>query len=190
VKFVAVVAGVALLIIGLLAYSTIPNIHTIPVQSTLPLAGPIPIAVNPNSQSETPQNVTILSGKDNEMVVNLTVATGSGNLSSIEFKLFTEPELGNCMREADPNGCIVDENVSNQTITIPLNASTTYYFGFDNKDSNSSKTVLLSASLLATSESTVVNRDGDLNFAALALGAFGLIVAVYGVAAKTVIPWE
>jgi hypothetical protein len=189
-KFIAVLAGVTLIIIGLLAYSIIPNVRTIPVQSSLPLAGPIPIVVNPNSQSETPQNVTIFSGKNNEMVVNLTVATGSGNLSSIEFKLFTEPELGSCMRELDANGCIVDENVSNQTITIPLNVSTTYYFGFDNKDSNSSKTVLVSASLLTTSVTREVTRDGDLNFAALALGAFGLIVALYGVAAKTVIPWE
>ncbi|GEM_PF-3125254 len=189
-KFIAVLVGVTLLIAGILAYSTIPNIHTIPVQSYLAIAGPEPIVVNPNSQSETPQNVTVLSGKDNEMILNLTVSTGSGSPSSIQFKLFTEPELGNCMRETNPTGCIVDASVSNETISIPVNASTTYYFGFDNKDSSSPKTVLLSASLLATSVDKVVTRDGELNFAALAVGGFGLIVALYGVAAKTVIPWE
>jgi hypothetical protein len=168
----------------------IPNIHTVPVQSSLPLTGPKPIVVNPNSADLQTQNVTILPGKNNEMLVNLTVSSGPGNLSSIQFKLFTEPELGSCMRETNPTGCIVDENVSNQTIEIPLNASTTYYFGFDNKDPSNTKTVLLSASLFASSVNRVVARDGELNFAALVLGGFGLLVAVYGVAAKTVIPWE
>lgn len=189
-KFVAVLAGVTLLAIGLLAYSMIPNVHTVPVHSHLPLAGPEPIVVNPNSADLQTQNVTILPGKNNEMVLNLTVSNNSGNLSSIRFKLFTEPELGNCMRETNPTGCLVDENVSNQTITIPMNASTTYYFGFDNKDPSNTKTVFLSASLLASSVDRVVARDGELNFAALVLGGFGLLVAVYGVAAKTVIPWE
>jgi hypothetical protein len=189
-KFVAVLAGVTLLVIGLLAYSMIPNIHIIPVQSSLKLAGPTPIVVSPNVQSETPQNVTILPGKNNQILVNLTVSTSAGNLSSIQFKFFTEPEFGNCMRETNPTGCLVDENVSNQTIAIPLNASTTYYFGFENKDPSNTKTVLLSASLFATSVNRVVARDGELNFAALILGGFGLLVVVYGVAAKTVIPWE
>jgi hypothetical protein len=189
-KFIAVLVGVTLLIIGLLAYSTIPNFHSVPVQSNLPIAIPEPIVVNPNALSETQQNVTVLSGKSNEMILNLTVSTGSGSLSSIRFKLFTEPELGNCMRETNPTGCIVDASVSNQTMAIPLNASTTYWFGFDNKDSSSPKTVLVSASLLTTWVDRAVTRDGELNFAALALGGFGLIVALYGVAAKTVIPWE
>jgi hypothetical protein len=189
-KFVAVLAGVTLLVIGLLAYSLIPTIHTIPVHSSLPLAGPKPIVVNPNSADLQTQNVTILPGKNNEMLVNLTVSSSSGNLSSIQFKLFTEPELGTCMRETSPTGCMVDKNVSNETIAIPLNASTTYYFGFDNRDPRNTKTVLLSASLLASSVDRVVARDGELNFAALVLGALGLLVAVYGVAAKTVIPWE
>jgi hypothetical protein len=176
--------------IGLLAYSIIPNVHMVPVQSNIAIAGPEPIVVNPDSQSKTPQNVTVLPGKNNEMILNLTVSTGSGIPSSIQFKLFTEPELGNCMRETSPTGCIVDASVSNQTIAIPLNASTTYWFGFDNKGSSIQKTVVLSASLLTTWVNRVVTRDGELNFAALALGGFGLIVALYGVAAKTVIPWE
>src|SRR4029077_17553604 len=99
----------------------------------LPIAGPEPIVVNPNSQSKTPQNVTVLSGKNNEMVLNLTVSTGSGNPSSIQFKLFTEPELGNCMRETNPTGCIVDASVSNKTIPIPLQSPQTTCVAFSTK---------------------------------------------------------
>jgi hypothetical protein len=124
------------------------------------------------------------------MLVNLTVSNMAGDPASIRFKLFTGPDFGNCLQETNPTGCIVNENVSNQTISVPLNASTMYYFGFDNRDPSNPKTVLLSSSLLATSAVRVVTRDGDLNYAALALGGFGLLVTLYGVAAKTVIPWE
>ncbi len=189
-KFIAVLMGVTLLAIGLVAYSTIPNVHTIPVQSTSQLTGPTEIVVNPNFQSETQQNVTVLAGKDNTLLVNLTVSNTAGGPASIQFKLFTGSEFGNCMQETNPTGCIVNENVSNQTISVPLNASTTYFFGFDNRDPSASKTVVLSSSLLATSAEEVVSRDGDLNYAALAVGGFGLLVTLYGVVAKTVIPWE
>lgn len=179
-----------LITIGLLAYSMIPNIHTVPIQSSLVLSGPTRIVVNPNFQSETQQNITIFDGKENQMLVNITVSTATGNLSSIQFKLFPASELGNCMREVGPTGCIINQSVSNQTLSVPVNASSTYYFGFDNRDASSSKTVLLSSSLRATSVNSIIAHDGDLNFAGLALSGFGLLVALYGVAAKTVIPWE
>jgi hypothetical protein len=184
--------GLSLLTIGLLAYSVIPNVHTVSVQSSIPLAGPSREIVNPNSGFETPQNISIMAGRNNTLLVNLTVTTGSGNSSSVQFKLFTAPDLGSCMREEDPTGCIVNQNVSNQTISVPLNASSTstYFFGFANYGSGMSKTVVLSSSLLATSVSRVAARDGVLNYAGLALGALGLVVALYGVVAKTVIPWE
>jgi hypothetical protein len=168
----------------------IPNVHTVPVQSSLALTGPERIVVNPNFQSETQQNVTLVLGKDNSIVVNVTVSTESGALSLIRFKLFTQAEFGTCMREASPSGCLVDEDVSNQTIRVPLNASTTYYFSFENRDASTSKTVLLSTSLVTSSVNSFVTRDGESNFVALGLGVIGLFVAVYGVAAKTVIPWE
>ena len=189
-KFVAVLAGVSLLVIGLLAYAMIPNVHTIPVQSRSSLARPPPIIVNPNFQAETQQNITLIPAKSNAMLVNLTVSTESGGPSSIQFKLFTESQLQNCTRETAPTGCLVDLSVSNQTVIVPLNATSTYFFYFDNRGSSSSKVVLLSASLVASSVNTVVARDGQLNFAGLAMGVFGLVVAVYGVAARTVIPWE
>lgn len=189
-KFLALLVGFLLITVGLLAYSMIPNTHSLPTQSSLILSGPTRILVNPNFQSETQQNITIFSGKENQMLVNITVSNSAGNLSSIQFKLFPASELGNCMREIGPTGCIIDESVSNQTLSVPVNASSTYYFGFDNRDSSSSRSVLLSSSLRATSVITTVARDGNLNYAGLALSGFGLLVALYGVAAKTVIPWE
>ncbi len=182
--------GVSLLVIGLLAYAIIPNVHTVPVQSSLLLAGPERIVVSPNFQSETQQNITLVPGKDNAMLVNVTVSTESGGLSAIRFKLFTQAELGDCMRDTSPTGCIVNEDVSNQTVRVPINASTTYYFRFENKDATSVKIVVLSRSLITSSVNIFVTRDGGSNFAALGLGLVGLFVAVYGVAAKTVIPWE
>ena len=168
----------------------IPNVHTTPVESRSSLAQPPPIIINPNFQAETQQNVTVVPAKTNKMLVNLTVSTETGGPSSIQFKLFTASQLQNCTRQTNPTGCLVDQNVSNQTLAVPLNATSTYYFYFDNRDSSSSIVVLLSTSLVTSSVNTFVARDGQLNFAALALGAIGLIVAVYGVAARTVIPWE
>lgn len=124
------------------------------------------------------------------MLINVTVSTESGSLSLIRFKLFTQAESGNCVRETSPSGCLVNEDVSNQTLRVPLNASTTYYFSFENRDASTSKTVLLSTSLMTSSVNSFVTRDGESNFVALGLGVIGLFVAVYGVAAKTVIPWE
>lgn len=189
-KFVVVLVGVSLLVIGLLAYAIIPNVHTIPVESRSSLAQPPPIVVNPNFQAETQQNVTVVPAKSNRLLVNLSVSKESGAPSSIQFKLFTESQLQNCTRETNPTGCLVDQSVSNQTLAVPLNATSTFYFYFDNRDSSFSKVVLLSTSLVASSVNSFTARDGQFNFAALALGAIGLIVAVYGVAAKTVIPWE
>ncbi|SRR6266705_1441563 len=189
-KFTVVLLGIVLLICGLLAYSIIPNIHTIPVQSSLALASPLPIVVRPNFQAETQQNITVFPGRNNEIIINVTVSSDSESPSSINFKLYTGPQQSNCTNATNPSGCLVNKNVSNETIRVPVNASTTYYFVFDNKDSTSSRTVLFSASLFTSSVKTMVARDGELNFAALCLGGIGLLVVLYGVAAKTVIPWE
>ena len=189
-KFVAVLAGVSLIIIGLLAYGLIPNVHTVSIESRSTVSNPPPIVVNPNFQAETQQNVTIHAAKSNAMLLNLTVSSSSGGPSSIWLKVFTEPQIQNCTRETNPTGCLVDQSVSNQTVMVPLNASSTYYFYFDNRGSTSQKVVSLNASLLASSVNTFVARDGEMNFAGLMLGVLGLIVTVYGLVARTVIPWE
>jgi hypothetical protein len=48
----------------------------------------------------------------------------------------------------------------------------------------------LSATLVGSSVNTLVARDGGLNFAGLGMSLIGLLVTLYGVFAKTVIPWE
>jgi hypothetical protein len=184
------VGGVSLLIIGLLAYSMIPNFHTIPVESAQMVVSPKLIPVSSTSLSETPENVTIFPGRENDLLVNMTVSTQTGAPSSIQFKLFLERDLQSCMLNAQQTGCLVNETVSNSSLKIPLNVSTTYYFGFDNRGSSSSKQVLLSATLIANSVNTLVARDGGWNFAGLGMSLIGLLVVFYGVFAKTVIPWE
>jgi hypothetical protein len=120
----------------------------------------------------------------------MTVSTQTGAPSSIQFKLFAEGAFQSCMFSAEQRGCLVNQTVSNSTIRVPLNASTTYYFGFDNRGSGSSKQVLLSATLVGSSVNTLVARDGGLNFAGLGMSLIGLLVTLYGIFAKTVIPWE
>ncbi len=77
-KFGIVVGGAFLLLAGLLAYSMIPNFHTVPLQSAQMVVNPKPIPVSSASLSETPENVTLFPGKENELLVNLTVSTQSG----------------------------------------------------------------------------------------------------------------
>src|SRR5437016_5698938 len=96
-KFGIVVGGAFLLVAGLLAYSMIPNFHTVPLQSAQMVVNPKPIPVSSASLSET---------------------------------------------------------------------------------------------LVASSVSTLVARDGGMNFAGLGRSLIGLLVTLYGVFAKTVIPWE
>ncbi|HYY91424.1 MAG TPA: hypothetical protein VE955_05490 [Candidatus Dormibacteraeota bacterium] len=189
-KFVAVLLGACLLVIGLMAYALIPNVHTVPVQSSSTLPVPPPVVVYPNSQYETHQNITIESGKTNEAFFNLTVSIGSGSPSTIEFKVSTYAQEVNCMRDVNPHGCLVDQTVSNQTIAVPLNTTGTYYYALNNKESISPKTVAISSSLVTRSVNSFVTRDGQSNFAALGLGVIGLFVAAYGLVAKTVIPWD
>ncbi len=164
-KFVLVMGGAFLLVAGLMAYSMIPNLHMIPLQSAQMVVNPRSIPVSSASLSETPENVSLFPGRENELLVNLTVYT-------------------------EQRGCLVNQTVSNSSIRIPLNASTTYYFGFDNRDSSGSKEVLLSATLVASSVSIMVARDGGMNFAGLGMSLIGLLVTLYGVFAKNVIPWE
>ena len=189
-KFVTVLLGASLLVIGLMAYAFIPNVRIVPVQLSSTLPAPSPVVVYPNSQYETHQNITIESGKTNEAIFNLTVSIGSGSPSSIEFKVSTYAEEANCMRDVSPHGCLVDLTVSNQTVAVPLNATGTYYYALNNKDSISPKTVAISSSLVTRSVTSFVTRDGQSNFAALGIGIVGLFVAAYGLVAKTVIPWD
>src|SRR5260370_16607491 len=168
-KFTLVVGGAFLLVLGLLAYSMIPNFHNVPLESAQMVVNPKPIPVSSASLSETPENVTLFPGKENELLVNLTVSTQSGVPSTIEFKFFPEGAFQSCMLDAQQRGCLINQTVSNSSISIPLNASTTYYFGFDNRGSSSSNQVLMSATLVASSISTLLPTDRGMNFLGLHL---------------------
>src|SRR5207247_9070875 len=131
-------------------------------------------------QDETQQNITILPDRSNEMIINVTAWLDSGSPSSINFKLFTGSQMSSCTNDTNPSGCLVNEIVSNETIRVPLNASTTYYFVFDNKDSSSSRIVLFSASLFNRSVKTMVIRDGVINFVDIVYVSVGFLVVLYG----------
>ncbi len=190
-KFTIVLTGIVLLIVGLLAYSSIPNIHNVPIQTSLSVIAPTAISVDAGFLSETPpENVSILPGKQNEFRINITVSLATGEPSSIQFKLFTKDRSPYCMSGDQPSGCLVNRSVSNETLRVPLNASNTYYLAFDNTGSASPKKVILSASLFTSSVQTIVTKDGSFNFAGLGLGALGFLVVLYGASRKAVIPWE
>src|SRR5438128_6305995 len=166
-KFGLVVVGAFLLIAGLTAYSMIPNFHTVPLRSAQMVVNPKPIPVSSASLTETPENVSLFPGRENELRVNLTVSTQSGVLSSIQFKFFAEGAFQSCMLDAQQSGCLINQTVSNSSILIPLNASTTYYFDFDNSGPSSAKQLLMSATLVASSLTTTAAGDGVMQFTRL-----------------------
>src|SRR6266699_3901266 len=96
-KFVLVMGVAFLLVSGILAYSIIPNLHMIPLQSAQMFVNPRSNPVSSASLSETPENVSLFPGRENELLVNLTVYTQSGAPSSIQFKFFTEGAFQNFM---------------------------------------------------------------------------------------------
>src|SRR5438552_8846364 len=111
-KFGLVLAGSFLLIVGLLAYSMIPNFHAVPLQSAQMVVSSKPIPVSSDSLSETNVTVTVFPGRENELLVNLTVSTQSVP-SSIQFKFFPEGAFQSCMLDSQQRGCLVNQTVSN-----------------------------------------------------------------------------
>lgn len=186
-----VLAGIVLLTVGLLAYATIPTIHTIPVQSSQNITGPKAVPVAAYFLSQTPpENVTIFPGKQNELRINITVALQTGALATIQLKLYTKDKAPYCTSPDQPTGCLINKRVSSETFIVPVNASNTYYLVFDNAGSASPKNVMFSLFLFGNSFQTIITKDGSVNFVGLGLGAIGLLVALYGASRKTVIPWE
>ena len=190
-RFTFVLTGIILLIVGLLAYATIPSIHKIPVETSQNIVGHKAVPVGPGYLSETPpENVTAFLGKQNELRVSVTVYLEGGGLSTIRLKLCTEDKAQYCLFAEQPTNCLVNKIVSNETFAVPVNASNTYRLGFDNAGSTNSKNVTFSLSLYGNSVQTIVAKDGSFNLVGLGLGAIGFLVALYGASRKTVIPWE
>jgi hypothetical protein len=186
-----VVFGLALLIIGLVVYTSIPAVHTTPLTrvSDVWVQGQFP--VQGNSLVEEPRNVTIFSGMGNELRTNLTVKGPSGTSSSIHFQLLGMNKSQTCSPYPQAPSILLDRIASNQSFfVVPLNMTGTYCFVFDNQASQQMKDIDISAQVSGATVQVQIARDGNANTAGLGLGAIGLVVAVYGYSRKTVIPWE
>jgi len=180
----------ALLIIGLVAYASIPSVHTTPVVNSQNVWIQNGFPIQASSLVEQPKNITIFSGMNNKLTVNLTVSEPHGTASSVHFELLGMNKTQSCSPSSRPPIVLIDQFVTNQSFNIPLNATGTYCFVFDNQSSQTLKNIDISARALGTTEQILVARDGSANTAGLGLGALGLVVAIYGYSRKSIIPWE
>jgi hypothetical protein len=180
----------ALLIIGLVAYASIPSVHTTPVVNSQNVWVQNGFPIQAGSIDAQSKNITIFSAMDNHLRVNLTVSEPSGTPSSVHFELWGMNKSQSCFPSLRPPIVLIDQVVTNQSFNISLNATGTYCFVFDNHSSQTLKNIDISARELGTTEQILVARDGSANTAGLGLGAVGLAVALYGYSRKSIIPWE
>ena len=180
----------ALLIIGLVAYASIPSVHTTPVVNSQNVWVQNGFPIQTGSLVEQPKNITIFSTMNNHLGINLTVSEPNGVGSSIHFELLGMNKSQSCSPSSRPPTVLIDQSVTNQSFNIPLNATGTYCFVFDNQGPQPLKNIDISARVVGTTEQILVARDGSANTAGLGLGALGLVVAIYGYSRKSIIPWE
>ena len=190
-QFKLVIFGLAMLIIGLVAYTSIPAIHSTPLSRTQDVWVQGQFPVQGRSLVEEPRNVTIFSGMGNELRTNLTVTGPSGSTAAIHFQLLGMNKSSTCSASPQATSILIDRTVSNQSsFILPLNMTGTYCFVFDNQASQQMKSIDITSRISGTAVQVQVARDGSANTAGLGLGAIGLVVAAYGYSRKTVIPWE
>lgn len=182
--------GLALLIIGLVAYASIPSVHTTPVVNVQNVWVQNAFPVQAGSLVEQPKNITIFSGMNNDLRANLTVSETHGVASSIHFELLSMNKSQSCSPSSRPPLVLIDQPVTNRSFNIPLNQTGTYCFVFDNQNSQTLKSIDISVRASGTTDQVVIARDGNANTAGLGLGAVGLAVALYGYSRKSIIPWE
>ena len=179
-----------MLIIGLVAYASIPAVHKTPVVNAQNVWVQNGFPVQAGSLVEQPKNITIFSGMNNELRANLSVSEPRGVTSSVHFELLGMNKSQSCSPSSRAPAILVDQLVSNQSFNVPVNATGTYCFVFDNQSSQTLKNIDISARVSGTTERVLVARDGSANTAGLGLGALGLFVAIYGYSRKSIIPWE
>jgi hypothetical protein len=189
-QFKLVAIGLALLIIGLITYASIPSVHTTPVVNAQNVWVQNGFPVQASSLVEQSKNITVFSGMNNHLTVNLTVSEPRGAASSVHFELLGMNKSRSCSPSLPPPIVLIDQSATNKSFSIPLNATGTYCFVFDNQGSQTLKNVDISARVFGATEQILVARDGSANTAGLGLGAVGLVVALYGYSRKSVIPWE
>lgn len=187
-----VLLGTVLLIVGVLAYSTVPNLHRTPVLETRTIMGPENITVQYGSIAVI-RDISLQSAS-NELDTNLTVIAQHGDLSSLRLQLFLKNSSATCASSAysPPKAFLVNQDITNQSIKVPIQTSGSYCFVFDNEESQlaMTKNVTAIATLHSSSEKTTTTNDGGVNMAGVGLGAFGFLVLLYGASRKAVIPWE
>lgn len=189
-QFRLVMLGALLLTAGLIAYSAIPNVQRSPIVTTQDVMSEH-FSILANS-SVTLSRYVAAAGEQNKVIMNITVTGQQGEFEKIGLMIFLRNDSFLC-ETTRPQSYLVNQNVSNETLIVPVENAGTYCFVFVNNPNEqyvSSKAASVSAVLEKRSEQVSVSRNGSANMAGLGVGAFGFLVFVYGVARKTVIPWE
>jgi len=189
VRFKLVLLGAILLSGGLIAYTTIPNVHTTPILQTLPLPTSDPFQIPAGSVLEVPQNLSVVTTRHNILMMNLTIVSAPGHFSSLLFQVFQKNETRSCSNTTQ-RAYIFNQEVTNGSFRASIVSSGQYCFVFDNGNSIGAKTILLATAIRSNFEQIQVANDGEMNFVGLVAGALGFLILVAGFMKKTVIPWE
>lgn len=172
-----------------MAYASIPNIHTNSVLQTLPLPSSSPILIPASGLVEVVQNLSVVSGRQNALHVNLTVVSGPGETAAILFQVFQENQTRSCL-ETKQQSYVLNQEVSNTSLQAPISQPGPYCFVFDNEQSVGAKTVQIATSISSSFSQVQTNNDGEMNILGLVAAGLGFLVLVVGFMKKTVIPWE
>ena len=181
--------GAILLAAGLIAYSSIPNVHRTLILQTLPLPSSAPVQVPAGGLVETTDNLTLVSGRQNYLQVNLTVISSPGQGSIILFQVFQKNLTGSCL-DTRQHSYLLNQEVSNRSLQSPIFIPGQYCFVFDNEGSSEAKTILIATSISTSMEQVQITNDGEMNIIGLVAGGLGFLILVAGFLKKTVIPWE
>ena len=187
-QFRLVLLGALLLTAGLIGYSAIPHIQRNPILTKQDVRGG-DLSIPANSSYVFYEKMAVTPGEQSRMVMNLTVMAPQGELAEIGLMVFLRNDTLSCFTTR-PQTYLMNQKVSNVTLTIPVENSGSYCFILDNESHLTDKTASIYVALEKRSEQVLVSRNGSANMAGLGVGAFGFLVFVYGVARKPVIPWE
>ncbi len=188
-QFKLVLCGVVLLAAGLIAYSSIPNVHRTLILQTVPLPSVEPIQIPAGGLVEISHNLSFVSGRQNNLLINLTVISSPGDRGVILFRVFQKNQIVSC-QDTKQQSYVVNQDVANQSLRAPVVSPGPYCFAFDNYGSRGAKTVLMATSISSSFEQVSVANDGEMNLMGLGTGALGFLVVIAGFFRKTVIPWE
>jgi len=188
-QFKLVLLGAILLAGGLIAYSTIPNVHTTPIFQTIQLPSSEPLQLPAGGVVEVPQNLSVVDTRQNTLVMNLTIVSSPGQSNTFLFQVFRNNGTRSCL-DATQRSYIFNREVTNGSFQAPIPNSGKYCFVFDNEASTGAKTIVLKTSISSNFDQVQIANDGQMNFMGLFTGAFGFLVLLAGALRKTVIPWE